>query len=456
MTGTDTKVLLEVYDQSMILCGVVDGYVKFKYTENIYDFNTFEITANRYHANVSKFKCGGYIRFEDDGREHIAIIESIEKPKGPEGRAAETWIISGRGIEAIFAQYPCMYGTATGTGYHDTPAVAVPTITFTFAASVTVTASADCTGTVKVGHFIYNSTNDTTEKAIKISAISSDGKTLTLVSAYAGTAGSGKAATVCGCDGETALREWVDKECISPSDTGAVLPGLTLAANSHRGGTVMRSWRFDPLSDFLYGVCKEALVFFRLVHGTGLNFVFTIFTGSDVSDIVTITTKYENVGQMKFVENLLEMKNVLYVGGSGDGAARLIRKVFAGSTEPTGWSRRAKFIDAQDLATNADLDAKGAEILATTKESLSLEVDYLPSPTFTLGVQFDLGDIITAIFEDEEGEEAIEMVSRITSISKEWTADKKKSVKLGLGKEAPDLVNIMKLYRKLNTAQSRR
>nr|WP_321349812.1 hypothetical protein [uncultured Methanoregula sp.] len=453
--NTETKVLIEVYNTSMVLCGVVDGYEKFQYVEKIYDFDTFEITANRYHANVSKFILGGYIRFYD-GREHIAIIESIEKPKGPDGKASETWKISGRGIEAIFAQYPCLYNTATGTGYHDTPATVVPTITFTFAASATVTASANCTGTVEVGHYIYNSTNDTAAKAVKISAISANGLTITLVSAYAGTAGSGKAAMVCGCHGETALRQYVDKECISTSDTAAVLPGLALAADSKRGDIVMRSQRFDPLSDLLFGVSKEALVFFRLVHGTGLNFVFTVYTSTDVSDTVTITTKYENVAQMKFIESLLEMKNVLYVGGAGDGAARLVRKTFSGDTEPTGWNRRAKFIDAQDLTTNAELDAKGAEVLATTKESLSLEVEYLPSPTFTLGVQFDIGDIIKTIFEDEEGEEAIETVARITTITKEWTADAKKSVKLGLGKEAPDLVSIMKLYRKLNTAQSRR
>jgi hypothetical protein len=519
-----TVTLIEIYTSAMIFRGVVDNYEHFEYVENEYEPDTFEIYIHQNKVNVSSFVPGGYIRFVIDDGEHICIIESKEVTLDENGANTPIWKISGRGIEAIFCQYICMYGTigavvpaltftfaasttvtasadcraavsvgeyiynstddnnsyaqvisaisangltitlaraytgtagagkvAThGTGYHDTPVVVVPTVTFTFAASTTVTASADCRATVKIGHCIFNSTNDTSAKAVKILSISANGLTITLASAYPGTTGAGKAATICGVPGETFIRELVDKECISSSDASANLPGLALAADGARGAIVVRSVRFDYLNDILYGICKETGNFFRLVHTTGFNFVLTIYTGTDVSSTVSITQKRDNVAKFKYVESLLEMKNLLYVGGAGDGAARLVQKVYTG-TEPSGWSRRAKFIDAQDLSTGALLSAKGTEVLATMGETLTLEVDYLPSPTHTLGVQFKLGDTITVVFEGTAA-----MVSKITSITWTWDAGSVRAVKLGLGKEAPDLVSIVKLNEKLNKTNSRR
>lgn len=81
--------------------------------------------------------------------------------------------------------------------------VAVTGITFTFAASTSVTASADCHLAVAEGERIYNSTNDTAAAAQVITAISADGLTITLGTAYGGTTGAGKAATVCAATGNT-------------------------------------------------------------------------------------------------------------------------------------------------------------------------------------------------------------------------------------------------------------
>jgi len=73
----------------------------------------------------------------------------------------------------------------------------VATITFTFAATTTVTASGNANNYgVYVGQSIYNSTDDTSASAVKITAISTNGLTITLESAYAGTTGVGKTGTL--------------------------------------------------------------------------------------------------------------------------------------------------------------------------------------------------------------------------------------------------------------------
>lgn len=483
---------------------------------------------------------------------------------------------------------------SVGSGTHYCGDTAVTGITFTFAASTTVIASANCRAQINAGEEIFNSTNDSHYEAQKVAAISADGLRITLTDTYTGTAGSGKACSRVGIPGESALRHYTDSECISATDPDRVIPGITLAADQKRGALVNRSARFDYLSDMLYGICVETGLSFRLVHGTGLNFTFTVYTGSDVSSTVTICpTLYENASTFDYLESHLEMRNMLYIGGEGSDAARMVRKAYTptagtgtlttlyapevaavegptgtmiaahsftpvdmsgmdlsasylqldlkatnpadmgtdGQVEltasggpdskelswkfpvtglkdtyqtyrfllssgsetggafdssainyirvynvlkagagigsvpvmfswqnakiltastPQGWTRREKFVDASDCTTSALLSARGSETLATSAESISLDVGYFPSPTFTLGVHFKLGDLITATFEG-----VATVVSRIRSVT--TTLDSNgKVIALTIGKEAPDLISILKLNQRLNTTQMRR
>jgi len=73
---------------------------------------------------------------------------------------------------------------------------AVPTTTFTFAATDQVIASADCSKQLRPGEMIWNSTDDTNAAKRAILSISANGLTITLASAYGGTTGAAKAATV--------------------------------------------------------------------------------------------------------------------------------------------------------------------------------------------------------------------------------------------------------------------
>lgn len=95
--------------------------------------------------------------------------------------------------------------TISGAGSFSTQGntLSVTGLTFTFAASTSVIASADCHLALAVGERIYNATNDTIAKALVITAISADGLTITLASAYQGTTGAGKTAYVCAATGNT-------------------------------------------------------------------------------------------------------------------------------------------------------------------------------------------------------------------------------------------------------------
>lgn len=117
---------IEIYNFQMVRTGVVDDYAHFKYTENWYDVDTWEMQVNRYRINSDKISIGGFIRYSIYGYEHIGLIERFEKVAGKGGKASEMWTVSGRGVEGILATRLATYNTGAETGFHTVSAVHGP------------------------------------------------------------------------------------------------------------------------------------------------------------------------------------------------------------------------------------------------------------------------------------------------------------------------------------------
>ena len=104
-----SKIWVEIYTPAFVMAGVVGDYEALRWTDNWYDFNTWELSINSSKVNVSAFESEGLMRFVSDGVEHIDWIEGIKRVLKPRGE--ETHTVSGRGIEAIFAQRYCIKDT---------------------------------------------------------------------------------------------------------------------------------------------------------------------------------------------------------------------------------------------------------------------------------------------------------------------------------------------------------
>jgi hypothetical protein len=111
--------------------------------------------------------------------------------------------------------------------------------------------------------------------------------------------------------GETAMRAYIDKECISATDTNRNITGLTLELiDLERGIDVNYSARFNILSDVLTDICKATGLSYRLVWSGGLNFVFTVYEGTDVSASVVISPEFGNVAAFQYLDSILERCNI--------------------------------------------------------------------------------------------------------------------------------------------------
>jgi len=83
-------------------------------------------------------------------------------------------------------------------------------------------------------------------------------------------------------------------------------------------------------------------------------------------------------------------------------------------------------VDARDLDATDALIARGEEKLAEVGETTTLEVEYIPTPTYRYGIDFDLGDIVSAEYPG-----IATMEARIVTVTEQYPSGR---IVLGLGK----------------------
>lgn len=384
---------IRIYDDAMSRIGEAALYTSLNLTEYWYIPHTWELRINQYLPNATTLEPKGYIGVVQDTvtgtTPFIGMIERWEPVMDRDGRSTEIWTLSGRSPKGgKLCKRRCINKFSTGDGFDTQTGVAY----------------------------------------------------------------------------ETAMRHIVNENAVAAkgpagtSDTGRNLTGVTLATNDLlRGGTATElKTRGDKILDLLEAWGKASGLGTDLVWtGTGNNFVFTVLEGTDRSGAgaakkVILSVDFRNVLAYKYLYSLLDEANVLYCGGSGDGASRLLQEVYSGS-RPTGDTRNEEFLDLTDCTSTDQLTTKGTEELEKYKPVQSLSFDYDPTTSsYVLDRDFFLGDIIVVDFPG-----VATMTSRIISISRTWD-DSGYSVQITVGTEKPDMSSLVKKIRAETSAVRRR
>lgn len=118
-----------------------------------------------------------------------------------------------------------------------------------------------------------------------------------------------------------------------------------------------------------------------------------------VNNRVIFSETYNNLNNAIYRENDQTYKNVVYVGGEGEGDARVVVKV----GDASGLELREMFLDAKDIRSDdlteeeyiTLLQQRGREVLKENEVSQSFECDTGADVNFVYGVNYDLGDIVT-------------------------------------------------------------
>ena len=165
--------------------------------------------------------------------------------------------------------------------------------------------------------------------------------------------------------------------------------------------------------------CKNLLTYEeKLAKGAGYGFrfrpdftnktiTFEVYVGKDRTarqnerTRVEFSAAYNNVNEIQVEVSDQLYKNVAYVGGEGEGDARVY--VVTGDTSSTGLDRREVFVDARDLTSEGlsttqyrnNLIQRGKELLDESIRSEYLEFVTEASGNFKYKEHYDLGDIVT-------------------------------------------------------------
>jgi hypothetical protein len=245
--------------------------------------------------------------------------------------------------------------------------------------------------------------------------------------------------------GETAMRHYVDVNAVNPTDPDRAIPGLVLASiDQGRGTAVTVSARFQALPTLLEQIALQSGLGWGVTYNFDeQNFVFDALDGTDRSAEILLSPRLGNCLVSGYRACLSDAPTLAVVAGQGEAADREIVEVGAAA----GWGRREVFVDARDLDATDALIARGEEKLAEVGETTTLEVEYIPTPTYRYMTDFDLGDIVSAEYPG-----VCSMQARIVAVTEQYPSGR---IVLGLGKEWPDLISLVRALRKENAEMRR-
>ena len=249
---------------------------------------------------------------------------------------------------------------------------------------------------------------------------------------------------------ETAMRHYVNVNCMDASDTDRNYSFLYLADDLQRGGNIKYEARFQTISELLEEISLITGLGWNIVlDPTNKRLVFQVLEGVDrsfgngVNSTVMFSPKFGNIRLISYHDSSLNAKNVNYVAGQGEAQERIVAKVTKDGETYTGLNRREVLTDARDLDESDKLTQRGQGRLAELGDETMIEMENLSTGPFRFGEDFDLGDIVTIEYPD-----IISADVRVIESQIEITQQDRIQNKLILGREFPDLINIRKIENK--------
>lgn len=213
---------------------------------------------------------------------------------------------------------------------------------------------------------------------------------------------------------ETVIRAYVNEQCITPTDSSRIIPGLSLETDSLAGKTVTRSVRYTNLYTVVKGLAEDGRIDFGIVGGLDQPVgQFTLHidwlwgqdktAGNQVgNNPVIFDSRASHMTIPILSRNRSEEVNIAYIGGPGEGLNRVVLELSRAGDQDSPLNRREAFIDARREPSLSGLRAL-ADLYLFEREA----VDHL---TFNIRQvedvrwleHWELGDVVTGRYFGED------------------------------------------------------
>ena len=196
---------------------------------------------------------------------------------------------------------------------------------------------------------------------------------------------------------ETVMRAYVNANAGPGARSERAVPGLRLAADQGRGGTITGRARFDALDELLRGLALAGGdLGFRVVQATDTAALeFQVYPTRDLTATTVFSAEYGNLRDYDYREGVPDGTYV-YVLGGGDLTARTV--IEGGDAAAiVAWRRREQAVDARNTTDPGELAAQRDKGLMERRADTGLSVTPLDSPGLAFGVEYGLGDRVTVV-----------------------------------------------------------
>lgn len=213
---------------------------------------------------------------------------------------------------------------------------------------------------------------------------------------------------------EDGIRQLINENAISPTDSNRVIPNLVLGAKVGLTDMIEKQVTGEYLDETITEITTNYYYGWDIfIYNNQL--VFILYTGLDRSygqtdrPYVVFSDSFENLYNTDYQVTTEEYANCTLIGGEGEGVERVYTSV---NNDISGINRFETFTDARDLSSNKGqaeeipqaqyiqlLQERGAENLAKLAYTEGFSGEVLSDVAFKYGIDFDLGDIVTVINE---------------------------------------------------------
>ena len=194
----------------------------------------------------------------------------------------------------------------------------------------------------------------------------------------------------------TVIRTYVDVN-LGPTAIGSRRwPKFVLGADPVAGSNIQGKLRWTNLLEDIRSLALQGGgLGFRVIQ-VGELLEFQVYQPQDKTDEVKFSTPLSSIIGGKIRSKSPEATYV-YMGGEGEGTSRKIKEGKHGGFYDT-WGRREVFEDNSGTNDDTELEQKINEVLETKGEQAEFELEITDTEGLHFGVDYNLGDRVTAIF----------------------------------------------------------
>ena len=253
---------------------------------------------------------------------------------------------------------------------------------------------------------------------------------------------------------EVAMRSLVSNNSISATDTNRNINNLILGTLNNFTGNVDYQTSYKNVADELESLSNTSNLGYRINFDTiNKQLVFEVYEGLDRSVNQSVNARcifskqFENVLEQEYTDSSNNYKNLVLVGGIGEGTARKLITIgnsisldrFEVFNDQKSLSNEVDGVAMSDTDYNLLLTEKGNETLAENQEIKTFDSKININSNLKYKVDYDLGDIITFVSK-KWGVTSDTRIIQITEIYEEQGL----SIDITFGTNIPTLIDKIK------------